>query len=261
MNPSVGALYRYPVKSFQGEPVDRVEVGRDGIVGDRRFGLLDDAGRLLSAKRTSALLQASAHTNADGSVSVDLPGLGSFAADDPALVGALTSWLDRPVTVREPVPDEQVSYEMTFDPPDDAADAFEIPAPLGLFQDLAAIHLVTTATLGGCTTARPDLTWDVRRFRPNIVLECDGEAFLEDAWCGRQITIGSTVLMARQPTVRCAMPLRAQPASGERPALERQPGIFTALNELNQANPNHLGLYLDVVEPGVVRVGDPVTID
>ncbi|MFM7225586.1 MAG: MOSC domain-containing protein, partial [Actinomycetota bacterium] len=61
-------------------------------------------------------------------------------------------------------------------------------------------------------------------------------------------------LTVRQPTVRCAMPLRAQPG------LERQPSLFSAMNDLKAALPNHLGVYLDVAEPGEIRVGDAVEL-
>jgi hypothetical protein len=62
------------------------------------------------------------------------------------------------------------------------------------------------------------------------------------------------VLDVLQPTVRCAMPLRAQPG------LQRQPRLFSALNELNAASPNHLGVYAGVQTPGPIRVGDPVML-
>ena len=149
-------------------------------------------------------------------------------------------------------PDVQVAYEMTFDPPDDEAEYYAIDAPAGSFLDLAAVHLVCTQTLDGCRAARPDLDWDVRRFRPNVVVDVPGlEPFGDDAWTGRRLRLGSVVLEAMQPTVRCAMPLRAQPG------LASQPSLYAALEELHA---NHLGQYLSVVEPGEVRVGDPVEV-
>ena len=42
--------------------------------------------------------------------------------------------------------------------------------------------------------------------------------------------------------------------------LEREPALFTAMSELNEAFPNHLGLYCSVTEPGTVSVGDPVSL-
>ncbi len=68
---------------------------------------------------------------------------------------------------------------------------------------------------------------------------------------GSTLRIGTAELSVRQPTVRCAMPLRAQPG------LERQAPMYAALEALHA---NHLGVYLDVVTPGRVSVGDEVTV-
>ncbi|GAG25072.1 unnamed protein product, partial [marine sediment metagenome] len=132
---------------------------------------------------------------------------------------------------------------------------YDIPTPTGTFLDLAPVHLLTSATLDGVRTARPDLDWDVRRFRPNLVVEAEGEPFLEERWSGRHLAVGDDlVLRVDQPTVRCAMPLRAQPG------LEREVDLYEAMRELNEANPNHLGVYASVVEPGPVGVGDRVRL-
>jgi uncharacterized protein YcbX len=148
-----------------------------------------------------------------------------------------------------------VEYQMTFDPPDDGAELFAIPAPPGTFLDLAPVHLLTSGTLRACADARPDLDWDVRRFRPNLVVDTDQvELFGEQDWVGRRLRVGEVELAVDSPTVRCAMPLRAQPG------LERQVELFEAMSELNEAYPNHLGVYCSVVSPGTVRVGDSVEV-
>ncbi|QXC61221.1 MOSC domain-containing protein [Aquihabitans sp. G128] len=247
----VARCWRYPVKSLQGLEVGAIDVTATGVAGDRTHGLIGAGdGHLLSAKRTSALLDASATdqaiTLADGTV---------IALDDPDADERLTAWLGRPVHLARSEGTDPVSYEMTFDPPDDGAEYYEIPAAPGSFLDLAAVHLVTTATLDGLAAARPDLDWDVRRFRPNLLLDVDGPTFVEQGWIGRHVRVGTAVLSIDTPTVRCAMPLRAQPGG-----IERQPEIFRALNELNTVAPNHLGAYCSVVTPGAVRPGDPVEL-
>lgn len=248
---TVAACWRYPVKSFQGFTADRLEVDPSGVGGDRLHALIDtEGGQLLSAKRLSALLQGFATderiTFPDGEV---------LRFDDPAIDEVLSTWLGRSVHLAGLDEAGQRSYEMTFDPPDDEAEYYEIPAPAGAFLDLAPVHVVTLATLAGCAAARPDLDWDVRRFRPNLVLDVDLPAFGEQAWVGRQVAVGDVVLSVDSPTVRCAMPLRAQPGG-----IEREPGLFQAMSELNEAFPNHLGLYCSVAEPGTVATGDPVQL-
>ena len=164
------------------------------------------------------------------------------------LDAVLSSWLGREVELRQVDPDMALSYEMTFD----ETEMFEIPSPPGSFLDLAPLHLVSQQTLQESGKARPDLNWDARRFRPNLVVDAPGlSSFGEDAWCGRQLRIGSAVVEAMQPTVRCAMPLRG------RPSLDAQPALFKALDSIHA---NHLGIYLSVVVPGEISVGDGVEI-
>lgn len=242
----VAALWRYPVKSLQGEPLDSAMVDADGVSGDRRWALLDrSTGRVMTAKRTAALLLAGV---ADGSIVL---GDGrSIALDDPNRDARLSEWLDRDVTVISADESVEHRYQMTFDPPNDDAEVVDIDIAPGTLFDLAQIHLLTTATLDGCRAERPDLDWDVRRFRPNLVIDCDGPPFVEQSWVGRHVRVGGAVLSVTMPTVRCALPLRAQPG------LEREPGLFAAMSALNSEWPNHLGVYAAVVSPGVVACGD-----
>ena len=245
--PTVAALFRYPVKSMQGRAETALELGADGFAGDRRWALLDGAtDRLMSAKRWSALLQAAADENG-----IALPDGTRVEFGAPDADEVLSAWLGRDVRLVEADPTTSVSYEMTFDPPDDDAEYYAIDAPVGSYRDLAAAHLVAEPTLRSAADRFPDLDWDVRRFRPNVVVDGDVAPFEEDTWVGSTLRIGSAELGVVQPTVRCAMPLRAQPG------LERQARLYAALEELHA---NHLGLYLDVVTPGRIEVGDEVVL-
>src|SRR5881275_3568424 len=48
---SVVALWRYPVKSMMGEELNSAEVGERGLVGDRRFAVVDaSTGKVAGAK-------------------------------------------------------------------------------------------------------------------------------------------------------------------------------------------------------------------
>lgn len=256
---TISELWRYPVKSLQGSRVDALEITTAGVVGDRRWGIVPDgAPKVLSAKRVPELLDATV----EGETLV-LPDGTRVTVDDPGVHEALSAWLGQPVHLRSTTDSEGLAYDMTFDPPDDTAEVFAIPVPTGTFLDLAPLHLLTTATLHGCRSARPDLNWDVRRFRPNLVIDLDGAPFTEDTWAGRELQLGEVVLRVTQPTVRCAMPLRAQPAPADEPAgdlLVRQPELHDALVELNTTFPNHLGVYAEVLTPGTVRLSDTATV-
>jgi uncharacterized protein YcbX len=247
----VRECWRYPVKSMQGERVEALAVGGTGIEGDRAHAVIDvSSGRILTAKTVKELLFA----RVDGGA-VQLPDGTEVALDDPGASGALSAWLGREVRLTTPVAGEERAFQMTFDPPNDAADLVDIPAPVGSFLDLAAVHIVTTATLEGCRDKRPELDWDVRRFRPNLVIEIDGPPFAENDWGGQALRVGDAVeLDVIGPTVRCAMPLRAQPG------LEREAGLFHAMCELNTRFANHLGVYANTRNPGRVATGDAVTL-
>ncbi len=244
----VDALYRFPVKSMQGIGVASARLDHSGIEGDRSRALIDVAtGKLMSAKRWSKILLAEADD-----VGITLPDGTHRPCAAPDLDAILSDWLGREVALQRVDASLNVSYEMTFDPPNDEAELFDIPTPPGSFLDLAPLHLVSRQTLEEIGRDRPELNWDVRRFRPNLVVDAQElSAFGEDEWCGRRIQIGSAVAEAMQPTVRCAMPLRAQPG------LSAQPSLFKAMDDIHA---NHLGIYLSVVTPGEIKVGDEVQL-
>jgi uncharacterized protein YcbX len=259
----VAELWRFPVKSMQGTPVERLDVDGRGVTGDRTWAVVDRAsGRALSAKTAPELLDAFA-APAGETVEIVLPGGEHVRAGDPATDATLAAWLGRDVELRRAVAGAASSYEMTFDPPNDAAERVEIPTPEGTFVDLAALHVLTTAALAACAREHPQGAWDRRRFRPNVLADTggsgttDADAFPEDAWVGRRLRIGNATFDVMMRTVRCAMPLRAQPALGANAALARDVELYDTLTALHD---NHLGVYASVREPGTLHVGDAIEV-
>jgi uncharacterized protein YcbX len=246
---------------MQGAPVEHVDVRETGIEGDRAWAVVDvDSGRTLSAKTVPDLLGAFAR-EVGGELHVELPNGTHVVGGERAGDVALSAWLGRDVALRpRPGPEEgQVSYEMTFDPPDDTADRFEIPSPEGTFFDLAALHLLSTNALGACARAYPAGTWDRRRFRPNVFVDCStDDEYPEDAWVGRSIRMGGVTADVLMRTVRCAMPLRAQPANDTDVALVRDVDIYRTMDK---AHENHLGVYASVRTAGTIALGDRIELD
>jgi uncharacterized protein len=255
---AVATLFRYPVKSMQGAPVTSVTF-RDGYVeGDRRLGVVDPAaGKVLSAKRWPALLLASARIDgegADGPVVITLPDGSEHEADDPGIHDVLSGWLDRDVRLCPPPEGAPLPMEMGVDPTDDDADVFDWPGPPGAWVDLAQAHWLTSASLEAARALHPDGDWDVRRFRPTGLLDVDGEGFVEDSW--ELVQLGELRSEVFMPTVRCAMPTRAQPALGPGgPALGTDKQVARTLSDHHDSN---LGVYATVTGDGTLRVGDPV---
>jgi len=57
------------------------------------------------------------------------------------------------------------------------------------------VHLIATSTLDHLQRMYPGGRFDVRRFRPNIVIRSRGEPFIENSWAGRTLAIGDEVVM------------------------------------------------------------------
>lgn len=242
---TVVQVWRYPVKSFQGEQVDALDVGPGGAVGDRMLAVVDPAeGKVMSAKRYADLLMASARFEGDGVV-ITLPDGSEHAADDPGVHQALSAWLGREVRL-EPPPAEPLPMEMYTGMSDEDTPLFEWTGPPGRWVDLADAHWLTTASLASISPEHPDGEWDVRRFRPTALIEATG-AYPEEGWS--QIEAGSVASEVIMPTMRCSMPSRAQPG------LERDKAIGTTIRD---ANSNNMGVYATVTQSGTVRVGDSV---
>jgi uncharacterized protein len=134
----------------------------------------------------------------------------------------------------------------------DTVTEWELPA--GTFFDLAVVHLLTTATIERLRALYPEGRFEVRRFRPNIVVATgpDAHGFVENDWIGHTLVIGGEVrLQIAGPCPRCVMTTLPQ---GDLP---KDPGILRTAAQHNQAN---VGVYADVVAGGTLRRGDPVML-
>ncbi|MGZ4608458.1 MAG: MOSC N-terminal beta barrel domain-containing protein [Blastococcus sp.] len=231
-------LWRFPVKSMQGERLTEAEIGPLGITGDRSWALFDLAtGFGLTARRVPDLLFASGRLRPGGGAEVVLPD-GTVTADD----AELSAWLGRDVALR---PAAGGPAEPTYESPDDD----EVPGATrwrnwqgaaGAFHDIAEarVSLVTTGTLG---------RWDRRRFRSNVVLEGPGEGGL----IGSQVRVGGVVLDVGGPIPRCVMVTRPQPGGIDRDT--------SVLKTIHRERGGDLAVGAQVHTPGTVRTGDALT--
>jgi uncharacterized protein YcbX len=238
-------LWRYPVKSFRGERLDRASLGPDGVEGDRGFALRDpETGRILSAKKVSRLLEARATCAADGAVTLFLPTGEELAADGPGAAERLSDWLGRRVElVRPPGGPERPVVE---------GDDGPFRGRPGGFFDSSAVHFVTTSTLATLTGLYPAGRFDARRFRPNVVLATEGPGFVEETWVGETVRLGTAVIEISKPCSRCVMTTHAQ---------EDLPVDRDILRTVNEHNDEHVGVYGIVREPGEVALGDGIHLD
>ena len=95
---TVSSLWRYPVKSMQGERVRELSFDASGVVGDRAYGVVNrESGTVLSAKREGRLLEAAADYRS-GVLVVTLPS-GEEFRQGTRLDSELSSWLGYPVAL------------------------------------------------------------------------------------------------------------------------------------------------------------------
>jgi uncharacterized protein YcbX len=227
-------LWRFPVKSFQGEQLDAAEIGPDGIVGDRGYALFDlDTGFGLTARRVPELLLASARL-ADGDLVVTLPD-GTESTDDRVL----SDWLSRKVALCRAGGIDAPRYENPLDFERDR-DWIVFEGPAGAFHDSrrTQVSLVSSGTIGH---------WDRRRFRANVVLDGDGE----DGWVGSTVAIGDARLDVGKRIERCVMTTRPQPGGIDRD--------LDVLRTINRTREGCLAVGALVSTPGRVAIGDVVT--
>src|SRR5438270_6966119 len=97
-------IWRYPVKSFRGEPLEEASVTPEGLESDRRFAYLDSApnrlGKKLTARQVDQMLSYRARL-AGERVEVETPTGEVYEPGDPALVAEISRRAGRSVSVRD----------------------------------------------------------------------------------------------------------------------------------------------------------------
>jgi MOSC domain-containing protein len=235
---AVSEIWRYPVAGLRGESLKRARILDNGISGDRGYQLRDQNGKILGP-----FPQQSSPTERS------ILGLGA-SIDETGEGGVLR------VTSEEEV--------MSLDRPDFALKldrAVGVRVRLEESTTLAtrakrgrAIHVISDSSIRALKRAYPGGDFDVRRFRPNIVLEMGrgAEDFTEEGWVGRSLKIGDAALRVERPNERCAVTTLPQ---GNLPADKR------ILETISDANDGSLGVMCSVERSGAVAVGDSVFLD
>lgn len=274
---SVVALWRYPVKSMMGEEVADVEVTERGVVGDRTWALVDrETGKVASAKNPrlwgrlfecAAVFTTAPADGQPGKVKVTLPDGTTATSDEDGVDATLSRMLGRAVGLSAAPPEMPVfeDYWPDVDGLPFRDEVTDLPLAMsapGTFFDYAPVHLLTTGALDALHQARPESRFDVRRFRPNLVIAPpDGATgFVENAWVSRTLAIGERVrLEIVAPCPRCVMTTLPQ---GDLP--KDTDVLRTASRENRMEFMGHrmptVGVYAAVRAGGRVRRGDAVRV-
>jgi len=244
-----------PVKGTRLRSVDSISLGPDGAAGDRRFYLIDERNQLISGTRLGALVSLVADFR-DPHLTLTFPD-GRSVEDVVSLGDAVqTQFFSDTRTARliegpwsEPL-SELVGQPIRLVKPDDGAVAVD-RGPSG------AVTLISRGSLERLSVEAEVPSVDARRFR--MLVEVDGlEPHGEDTWIGRRVRIGEAQVEFGGNVGRCAFTTR-DPESG-RVDLKTLHLLGQYRGEVEPTEPLPFGIYGAVVEPGVVHVGDRVTV-
>ncbi|KQX48655.1 MOSC domain-containing protein [Paenibacillus sp. Root444D2] len=267
--PTVVSLWRYPVKSMMGEELNATDITEKGVVGDRKFALIDTStGKLANAKNPlkwpnmfdyrAAYVEPPQDPAKLPVVRITFPDGSWGVTTDGDLNQRLTDELSRPVkiaTLSSETEDVQFEgYIPDIEGLNNRNTIFTRSSPEGTFYDIGIIHLLTTASLNKLRELIPESRIEVKRFRTNIVIDVpDEEGFVENSWIGKEIRIGDeVVLQVTQPCIRCIMTTLSQ---GDLP---NDPSVLRAAVKHNKGA---MGVYAKVIQTGRIRRGDKIVIE
>lgn len=254
--PRVARFNVTPVKSTLLHHPDQIRLGERGAVGDRRFFFVDADGRRFSGGTKAPLLPIRAsYDERTDRLELRLPDgvvvSGSAAPDGESIV---VDFYGRAVSARVVHGDftqalsAYAGREIRLARPDDAGAAIDVrPVTLVSLESVAEL-----ARQGG-----HDGPLEAGRFR--MTLEIDGvdRPHEEDSWRGRQVRVGEAVLLVEDPVPRCVVTtLDPETAVRDFPTLH----VIKRYRGVSDDGDLPFGVYASVIEPGVVRVGDPVEL-
>ena len=78
-------------------------------------------------------------------------------------------------------------------------------SPPGTYFDAFPLLFISTGALQALQQANPNRNFDLRRFRPNIVIDTNEDGFVEDQWAGQVGTIGGATVKFEMACPRCVM--------------------------------------------------------
>jgi uncharacterized protein YcbX len=233
----ISAIFRYPVKSMAGQSLESTKLGWDGVEGDRRFAFrrLADRGAFpwLTASRLPELL---VYKPIGRQETTGEPLPTHVQTPDGRKYGLTDEGLQKEIATRHGADVELMQYRH------------------GIFDE-AAVSVIALGTIRSITReAGHDA--DVRRFRPNVVLDTTGaQAFEEDAWVGKILEFGrdgtGPAISVTMRDKRCVM-INFDPDTAEAAAEMMKAAI--------RMNDNYAGIYGTVIRTGELRVGQVASL-
>lgn len=231
---TVTSLHRWPVKSMGGEQVPSLRVDRRGAAGDRAHAVYDEfkgAPRRLTAREAPRMLAWHAGYGTLDPAPGEVPAATLTAPD-----GRVWSTADAglPVVLGE-----------------DLGRRVELRSDAALMPDLPDSLLVITRASHAALQAAVGEDLDVRRFRTNLLVDLDADAYAEEGWAGRTLRVGDVVLELLHACERCVIPTRDPDTQRKAPAV---------LRWLDRERGGVFGINARALAAGTIRAGDRVEL-
>jgi len=247
----VTALSVTPVKGLRLQRVDRIDLGRKGAVGDRRFIVVDARDRMINSKVMGELQTVVAEC-VDGHLRLQFP-------DGRAV--------EAPVALGEPIAAQffsRIVEGRVLDGPWAGALSEHVGKQVRLVEAEGSVDrgapgaasLISRASLDRLASEAGVDAVDARRFR--MLIEVDGlDAHEEDDWVGRPTRVGESVIRWGGHVGRCLITSRHPETAGiDLPTLDI---LGDYRGRLQTTEPLPFGIYGAVERGGAVTVGDEVT--
>jgi len=224
----VVGLWRYPVKSMGGEPLQQADVSWHGFAGDRRWAFVR-AGQERSGFPWLTIRER--------------PDMGQYRPrfEEPGKPDQSPTRVRTPAGREVDVVDPALASEL-------GQGVRVLKQSRGVF-DTFPLSLITTQTVAGLGEI-VGAALDPQRFRPNLLIEATSrEAFPEDAWVGSLLRIGGAAMRVDKRDQRCAV-VNVDPATAQ-----RDPSTLRAIAEMRESC---LGVYGSTAQPGRIALNDAV---
>ena len=275
-NASILNIYRYPVKSMMGETLSEADIGEAGIPGDRGWAVRDEKrGGIRGGKKIPQLMTLTAQSGPTAPL-ITSPDGDSASASTEGINEWLSDKLNHPVTLWPLLPADQLDHyrrgapdtedfeqelrtvfgRLPEEPLPDLTgfeELLEFESPPGTYFDAFPISIMSQQSLASMNQLEGESRFDVRRFRPNLLVDIPDtdHLFPEQAWVGKTLSIGSVKLKIDMTCPRCSMTTHG---------FDDLPRDTEVMRKLVNHSDGNLGIYASVMQAGKVSAGDSVGV-
>ena len=261
---------------MMGEALSEADIGEAGIADDRGWAVRDEKrGGIRGGKKIPKLMTLAARSGPTAPL-ITAPDGDSAPASYEGINEWLSEKLNHPVTLWPLLPAHQLDHYRRGAPdtedfetelravfgrlPDEPLpdltgfeELLEFESPPGTYFDAFPLSIMSRQSLTTMNQLDGDSLFDVRRFRPNLLVDIWGSdhPFPEQAWVGRTLSIGSVKLKIEMTCPRCSMTTHG---------FDNLPQDAHIMRKLVANSEGNLGIYASVVQAGEVSAGDPVSV-